>query len=918
MKPKVLVVYFGEYRTGNEYIPTHKFLLNDKYEFFVSFSLWEKYNSENSYKFIDSSAANRFYTSISHEEIQDNFKKHFPSIPCKVKLYPLSYHDTTDEDYLLPPLFQSLKKTLITIDETEQECPYFNFDYILLIRPDLKFRDNVDFVDSKIQNIGKRKIIFIDGNNSRDDIGDLWFFSSPSVIKSFIADITSEKFTPIPGMFYHTRLKAFAIEQGYKCLPGVFTNEQKIVIKRIGNKKFNVGYSFDTLNDTRIRMPIKQHLFAFDLDGTLVDTKQLHFDALNKAIADVAGMEYTISEEEKNLYEGRPTREKLWILNDRKNLEKSLNDKIFEEKQKNTIEALKELPTDIRLVKLFSEIRNNDNSIAVVTNCIRETAEIMLDRIGVSKYVNVLVSVSDGFLAKPAPDMYFHAMQESNIKYDKLQTIIFEDSDIGWNSAFNTGANVVRVKSRKSINNNLMNILEVLFPVDRSSLSYTNGVSIKNLKPVFVDVNNIFALSKKYLIVYFGEYRTFPACIKTHTFLNSFSECVDVVFSTWSKSTSRNVYRHTSVGTRRDVEHNFQVTEDMIQEVFTSNGYDNSVEIYIEDLPKHLDRRDVHFTLAYLTSLQNAYSKVKSIMHNYDRILFIRPDMYFPTHLGLYDVDPAKSRTPSNPQYLQIARDSHNGNESGGNDLGCYSLNGTASISDQYWYGTPSTIEKFFNKFLYSASQEAISGNWHSWLYKCAMDCELEITNLPHIDHNARENFRGLLPSTVVYPNDGYSFLWNIPQVNRFPANTDETFVEIMQKNIYFTTAQNKNDLDLIYENNAKSVLKEVRFKIDECLLKDISSDVMDMIVLYSNDDADISLYEITCDEKYFHKKYMEAVNVNSHTDRSILVSNASQIDMNLLERLGKFEIYHKGCKVVHQDRDAITWFSLHLDLRNK
>lgn len=50
---------------------------------------------------------------------------------------------------------------------------------------------------------------------------------------------------------------------------------------------------------------------AFDLDGVLIDSKQLHFRAFNMAVAKVLGKQFCISREDHlRFYDGLPTLKK--------------------------------------------------------------------------------------------------------------------------------------------------------------------------------------------------------------------------------------------------------------------------------------------------------------------------------------------------------------------------------------------------------------------------------------------------------------------------------------------------------------------------------------------------------------------------------------------------------------------------------
>ena len=66
-------------------------------------------------------------------------------------------------------------------------------------------------------------------------------------------------------------------------------------------------------------------LVIFDLDGVLIDSKDYHYEALNKAL----GPEYVISREDHvSIYDGLPTKAKLELLTKNKGLPVDQYDKI--------------------------------------------------------------------------------------------------------------------------------------------------------------------------------------------------------------------------------------------------------------------------------------------------------------------------------------------------------------------------------------------------------------------------------------------------------------------------------------------------------------------------------------------------------------------------------------------------------------
>ena len=66
-------------------------------------------------------------------------------------------------------------------------------------------------------------------------------------------------------------------------------------------------------------------LIIFDLDGVLVEARNIHYEALNKALAKF-GEQYVISKEEHlSSYDGIPTSKKLTILSEEMGLPEELD-----------------------------------------------------------------------------------------------------------------------------------------------------------------------------------------------------------------------------------------------------------------------------------------------------------------------------------------------------------------------------------------------------------------------------------------------------------------------------------------------------------------------------------------------------------------------------------------------------------------
>ena len=122
-------------------------------------------------------------------------------------------------------------------------------------------------------------------------------------------------------------------------------------------------------------------LIIFDLDGVLVDAKEIHYKALNDALCEI-GDSYVISEQEHlSLYDGLKTRSKLDLLSERKGLPRKTHNQIWERKQKITAEAIESLQPNDNLISLFKTLRERDLKLACCSNSIRRSVILMLSKV---------------------------------------------------------------------------------------------------------------------------------------------------------------------------------------------------------------------------------------------------------------------------------------------------------------------------------------------------------------------------------------------------------------------------------------------------------------------------------------------------------------------------------------------------------
>ena len=190
-------------------------------------------------------------------------------------------------------------------------------------------------------------------------------------------------------------------------------------------------------------------LIIFDLDGVLVNARELHYDALNEAL-DSIDEKYTIPRDEHlSTYDGLSTTKKLQMLTTRKGLPVEMHDRVWKLKQKMTMKIIDGFSKDNRIRSILQTLRAEGYMIACATNSIRETAKLQLIRKGFFEYIDFLYSNQDVKNPKPNTEMYLKCMIKSEVNPN--ETVIVEDSHIGRKAALSSGAYLCAVEDCEDV-----------------------------------------------------------------------------------------------------------------------------------------------------------------------------------------------------------------------------------------------------------------------------------------------------------------------------------------------------------------------------------------------------------------------------------------------------------------------------------
>lgn len=200
-------------------------------------------------------------------------------------------------------------------------------------------------------------------------------------------------------------------------------------------------------------MTIKAVLF--DMDGVLIDAKEWHYEALNRAL-ELFGMPISRFDH-LTTFDGLPTRKKLEMLSLDRGLPNQLHEFLNEMKQRYTMEIV-HTQCKPRFVHEYalSGLKSRGYKLAVCSNSVRATVETMMQKAELEKYLELMVSNEDVYKGKPDPEMYIKAM--SYFQFQPDECLIVEDNENGIKAAQASGGHLLVV--RDVAETNLENITE--------------------------------------------------------------------------------------------------------------------------------------------------------------------------------------------------------------------------------------------------------------------------------------------------------------------------------------------------------------------------------------------------------------------------------------------------------------------------
>jgi HAD superfamily hydrolase (TIGR01509 family) len=166
----------------------------------------------------------------------------------------------------------------------------------------------------------------------------------------------------------------------------------------------------------------------FDMDGVLIDARDWHYEALNRALK-LFG--FAISRYDHLVtFDGLPTRKKLEMLSREQNLPVRLHGFLNDLKQVYTTEIVHaRCKPRFQHEYALSRLKAEGYRMAVASNSVRASIELMMEKSQLREYLDGIVSNQDVTQAKPAPEIYLKAA--AMVEAAPAECLVVEDNANG-------------------------------------------------------------------------------------------------------------------------------------------------------------------------------------------------------------------------------------------------------------------------------------------------------------------------------------------------------------------------------------------------------------------------------------------------------------------------------------------------------
>lgn len=198
-----------------------------------------------------------------------------------------------------------------------------------------------------------------------------------------------------------------------------------------------------------------------DLDGTLINSENIFFDAFKHTLKDMYSIDISFKEYEENELNRNSN-----LINKLKKENKIPNDVLEKDIMKivynNYLNKFKELIKNDYVYlnfALLKRIKEKGIRIGLVSTSKREFIELILTNLKLDNLFDIIISREDVINLKPDPEAYLKALKTMNVKPDEC--IAIEDSYRGIKASCLANIKTIKVNEYSKNNKNLSNDISI-------------------------------------------------------------------------------------------------------------------------------------------------------------------------------------------------------------------------------------------------------------------------------------------------------------------------------------------------------------------------------------------------------------------------------------------------------------------------
>ncbi len=185
----------------------------------------------------------------------------------------------------------------------------------------------------------------------------------------------------------------------------------------------------------------------FDMDGVLVNSEPIHFEIEHRIFKSLG---FTVSDDEMKTFAGLSQVEFWKKLKKRYDIKKSI-DELLEYDYGKRIEFFENIvciDPVFGIPELLENLKSKKIKLAIASSSFADLIDIVMTKLGLKEYFDVIVSGHEAENGKPDPDIFLYAADRLGVKPEEC--LVIEDSENGVKAAVNAGMKCAAFKNPDS------------------------------------------------------------------------------------------------------------------------------------------------------------------------------------------------------------------------------------------------------------------------------------------------------------------------------------------------------------------------------------------------------------------------------------------------------------------------------------